>query len=184
MSDILIYTSIGAGGITAQSIVEALKAIPSGEPVTVRINSNGGDVMEGLAIYNALREVKPLVYVDGFAASMASVAAMAGAKVFMAENALMMIHKPWTNSTGGNADDLREHADLLDKVEQQLVKAYAGKTGLPENQIAEMLSKETWLDAPKRCSWVLLMKLFSPHKWLHHLTFPCLPACQKKSAQC
>lgn len=147
MSEILIYNSIGAGGITAQAIVEALKAIPPGDPVTVRINSSGGDVMEGLAIYNALREVKPVVYVDGFAASMASAVAMAGAKVFMAENALMMIHKPWTNSTGGNANDLREHADLLDKVEQQLVKAYAGKTGLPENQIAEMLSKETWLDA-------------------------------------
>lgn len=147
MTDILIYTSIGAGGITAQVIVEALKAIPPGDPVTVRINSSGGDVMEGLAIYNALREVKPVVYVDGFAASMASVVAMAGAKVLMAENALLMIHKPWTNSTGGNANDLREHADLLDKVEQQLVKAYAGKTGLPENQIAEMLSKETWLDA-------------------------------------
>ncbi|MBB2334075.1 Clp protease ClpP, partial [Escherichia sp. 93.0816] len=78
------------------------------------------------------------VYIDGVAASMASVVAMAGDRVVMPENAMMMIHKPWGIS-GGNAGDMRDYADLLDKVETVLIPAYARKTGKSAQEITAML---------------------------------------------
>ncbi|EOT5684273.1 ClpP-like prohead protease/major capsid protein fusion protein, partial [Escherichia coli] len=89
------------------------------------------------------------VYIDGVAASMASVVAMAGDRVVMPENAMMMIHKPWGIS-GGNAGDMRDYADLLDKVETVLVPAYARKTGKSAQEITAMLEDETWMDG-KEC---------------------------------
>ena len=85
------------------------------------------------------------VYIDGLAASMASVIAMAGNEVIMPENAMMMIHKPW-GIQGGDAEDMRKYADLLDKVENTLIPAYANKTGKTPEELAEMLSAETWLN--------------------------------------
>ncbi|MCV5168959.1 Clp protease ClpP, partial [Escherichia coli] len=85
------------------------------------------------------------VYIDGVAASMASVVAMAGDRVVMPENAMMMIHKPWGIS-GGNAGDMRDYADLLDKVETVLIPAYARKTGKSAQEITAMLEDETWMD--------------------------------------
>lgn len=145
--DILIYQAIGATGISAQQIIEQVRAVPAGENVVVRINSTGGDVFEGISIYNTLAELPAVdVFIDGLAASMASMVAMAGKKVYMASNALLMLHKPWVTS-GGNADDLRSNADVLDKVEKQLIRAYIKKTGLTEQKISEMLAQETWLEA-------------------------------------
>ncbi|PSF22521.1 head maturation protease, ClpP-related, partial [Escherichia coli] len=109
------------------------------------------DVFEGIAIYNLLRNhpADITVYIDGVAASMASVVAMAGDRVVMPENAMMMIHKPWGIS-GGNAGDMRDYADLLDKVETVLVPAYARKTGKSAQEITAMLEDETWMDG-KEC---------------------------------
>lgn len=147
MSEIFLYGAVGATELTTRSVVDKIRA-SKGKTIKVRINSQGGDVIEGLGIYNALKEHGGVeVYIDGLAASMGSVIAMAGAKVFMAANALMMIHKPWTHSAEGNSDQLREQAQMLDKFEGSLLKAYTTKTGLPDAQITEMLAKETWLDA-------------------------------------
>ncbi|WP_404852352.1 ClpP-like prohead protease/major capsid protein fusion protein, partial [Escherichia coli] len=106
----------------------------------------GGDVFEGIAIFNALKThgASITVYVDGVAASMASVIAMVGNPVIMPENTFMMIHKPF-GFTGGDAEDMRTYADLLDRVEAVLLPAYAQKTGKTTDEIAAMLADETWM---------------------------------------
>ncbi|MEI7253905.1 ClpP-like prohead protease/major capsid protein fusion protein [Dickeya dadantii] len=144
---ILIYEEIGAWGITAQKFSEDLKALGDISHITLNIHSPGGDVFDGIAIYNLLSKhpAKITVHIDGLAASMASVIAMAGDRIVMPENALMMIHKPWGIS-GGNANDMRDYAELLDKVEHVLIPAYARKTGKSAEELAAMLEEETWMD--------------------------------------
>lgn len=114
--------------------------------INLHINSPGGDVFEGIAIFNALKThgASITVYVDGVAASMASVIAMVGNPVIMPENTFMMIHKPF-GFTGGDAEDMRTYADLLDRVEAVLLPAYAQKTGKTTDEIAAMLADETWM---------------------------------------
>ena len=150
-ADISIYEEIGGFGVTAKQFAEDLKALGDVSHINLRIHSPGGDVFEGIAIYNLLRNhpADITVYIDGVAASMASVVAMAGDRVVMPENAMMMIHKPWGIS-GGNAGDMRDYADLLDKVETVLIPAYARKTGKSAQEIATMLEDETWMDG-KEC---------------------------------
>ncbi|EMD0157033.1 Clp protease ClpP, partial [Escherichia coli] len=150
-ADISIYEEIGGFGVTAKQFAEDLKALGDVSHINLRIHSPGGDVFEGIAIYNLLRNhpADITVYIDGVAASMASVVAMAGDRVVMPENAMMMIHKPWGIS-GGNAGDMRDYADLLDKVETVLIPAYARKTGKSAQEITAMLEDETWMDG-KEC---------------------------------
>lgn len=104
-------------------------------------------MFDGITIQNLLSKHPETlnVYIDGLAASMASVIAMAGDKVVMPENAMMMIHKPWGIS-GGNAREMRDYADLLDKVEAVLIPAYVSKTGKTSEELAPMLENETWLN--------------------------------------
>lgn len=134
-------------GITAKHVAGLLRE-HAGKPVKVRINSPGGSAAEGAAIYNLLagHDAPVSVEVIGVAASAASLLAMAGKPVRMAENALMMIHDPWDMAIG-SADDLRHTADVLDKDAQALAKTYARKTGKPVEDIRKMMLAETWLDA-------------------------------------
>ena len=151
-AEISIYDEIGFWGVTAQSFSKDLKALGNNlKQINLHIHSPGGDVFDGIAIYNLLKNhpANVTVYIDGLAASMASVIAMAGNEVIMPENAMMMIHKPW-GIQGGDAEDMRKYADLLDKVENTLIPAYASKTGKTPEELAEMLSAETWLTA-KEC---------------------------------
>ncbi|MDS1578729.1 head maturation protease, ClpP-related, partial [Escherichia coli] len=129
-----------------RQFVSDLNALGNINHINLHINSPGGDVFEGIAIFNALKNhgASITVYVDGVAASMASVIAMAGDPIIMPENAFMMIHKPWGVS-GGDANDMRDYADLLDKVEGVLLPAYAQKTGKTTDEIAAMLADETWM---------------------------------------
>jgi ATP-dependent Clp endopeptidase proteolytic subunit ClpP len=145
--EVSIYDEIGFGGVTAKDFMAEVKKL-KGQHIHLRINSVGGSVIEGAAIYNALRRHKGglTVHVDGLAASMASVIAMAGEEVFIADNAMLMIHNPWS-MTMGDADDLRKEADVLDKLKNTLVNAYARKTGMETNDIAAMMDEETWLNA-------------------------------------
>ncbi|EFG1319997.1 Clp protease ClpP [Escherichia coli] len=145
-ADIYIYDEIGFWGVTAKQFVSELNALGDITHINLHINSPGGDVFEGIAIFNSLKNqgATITVYVDGVAASMASVIAMAGDTVIMPENAFMMIHKPWGFS-GGDAEDMRSYADLLDKVESVLLPAYAQKTGKTTDEIAAMLADETWM---------------------------------------
>ncbi len=134
-ADIYIYDEIGFWGVTAKQFISDLNALGDITHINLHINSPGGDVFEGIAIFNALKThgASITVYVDGVAASMASVIAMVGNPVIMPENTFMMIHKPF-GFTGGDAEDMRTYADLLDKVEAVLLTALTdntqGATGL------------------------------------------------------
>ena len=118
------------------------------EEITVRINSPGGDVFDGFAIYNLLAQhpAKIHVKVDGWAASAASVIAMAGDTREVAANALMMIHNPWTLSVGDSAG-MRKTADLLDQIKDSIITTYKAHSSLDEAEIAALMDAETWFDA-------------------------------------
>lgn len=135
------------GGVSAQSFVKQLAGLEA-DTIHLRINSPGGSVFAGRAMETALRQhsAKVIVYVDGLAASAASFVAMAGDEIEMAQGAFFMIHKAWSMALG-NSDELRKEADLLDKVDGSLAKTYHDRTGLPEDELAEMMAAETWLDA-------------------------------------
>lgn len=121
--------------------------------INIYINSLGGSVMEGVAIYNQLKRHKAYktVYIDGFACSVASVIAMAGDKVIMPENTVMMIHNAWTY-TCGNASELRKQADDLAVMDTAFRQAYMLKSNgkISEEKLIEMLDAETYLTA-KQC---------------------------------
>lgn len=142
----MIYDEIGGWGITAKQFARDLKDLGKITQLNARIHSPGGDVFEGMAIYNILKNypAHKVAHIDGLAASMASVIAMAFDEVVMPENAMMMVHKPW-GGTMGDADDMRKYADLLDKVEGNLVGAYRDKTGMTDEQLHALLAEETWL---------------------------------------
>ena len=118
------------------------------EMINVTINSRGGEVDHGLAIYNFLRNHKALVSVriDGIAASSASVIAMAADEIIMPANALMMVHNPWTIAMG-NAEELRKTADDLQQFETALMSTYTARTGRTDEEVRGLLGDETWLTA-------------------------------------
>lgn len=142
-----IFDDIGAYGVSAKSFLNDLRAVTTDE-VDVEINSPGGDVFAGLAIYNGLRASgkKINVKVLGLAASAASLVAMAGDTIEMPENAFMMIHNPWGFAMGG-ADEMRSTADVLDKIGTGLVSTYAKRTGKTDQEITALLDAETWMTA-------------------------------------
>ena len=152
IAELLIYDDIGeffGMGVSAEKIVKQLADMgDDAESVTVRINSPGGDVFDGGAIYNALARTRiPVnVQIDGLAASIASVIAMAGDTITMADNAMMMIHNPWMVSMG-DADILRADAGVLDQVRDGLVRIYTARTGQPEQLIQDLMAAETWMTA-------------------------------------
>ena len=150
-AEILIYQDIGQGwdgvGIAADQFVRDLQEVEA-STVHLRINSAGGSVFEGLAIYNALRRhpARVVTHIDGLAASIASIIALAGDEVRMAENAFLMIHNAH-GMTVGTAKEMREMADTLDKVGESLVGVYARRTMKPRARIAAWMDAETWFDA-------------------------------------
>jgi ATP-dependent Clp endopeptidase proteolytic subunit ClpP len=150
-AEIFLYDVIGQdwfGGITAKQFSEELKAAGDISTIKLRINSPGGDVFDGLAIYNQLvrHPAKVEADVDGEAASIASIILMAANKIRIADNAMVMIHDPWSFAVG-SADDMREKAALLDSVKTNLVRTYAARTGQAEDVVSEWMSLETWMDA-------------------------------------
>lgn len=147
-AEILIYDQIGGwDGILAKDFVPQLKAIKA-DTIHVRVNSPGGDVFDGITIANALKAhpANVVVHIDGLAASIASIIALAGNEVRMAENAFLMIHDPWTLAIG-NAADFRKTADTLDTIGGALVDTYMKKTGASRDDIVAMMAEETWLNA-------------------------------------
>lgn len=151
-AEIYIYETIGdgwLGGISAKSFADELKSVGKVDEIDVYISSDGGSVFDGVSIYNQLKRhpADVTVSIDGIAASIASVIAMAGDVVSMASNAQMMIHRAWT-VTSGNAEDLRKQADILDKIDEDtIVSTYADRSGRDKKEIMELLDAETWLSA-------------------------------------
>lgn len=154
-AQIIIYGEIGKDYwgdgmmISAKAFSEELGKIPDTvKEIEVRINSGGGDVFEGITIYNRLKQhkAKKKVYVDGLAASISSIIALAGDEVIMGEGALYMIHLPWTWAVG-DRQALDNTINRLMDIEEQMLGIYAKKTKMDRNEIRAMLEKETWLDA-------------------------------------
>jgi ATP-dependent protease ClpP protease subunit len=148
-AEVEIYAPIGetwlGDGITAKKFRDDLKAMGDVKDITVRINSPGGEVFDGFAIFNALKEhpATVTVYIDGLAASIASVIAMAGDEIVMGEGAMFMVHSPWMLAMG-DAEDMRKVADMLDKVSVGLVDAYESRTGQPRETVESWMQGETW----------------------------------------
>lgn len=169
--DIYIYDEIGGWGISARRFTEDLISLGNLSHINLHIHSPGGEVFDGIAIYNQLKNHSATitVYIDGLAASMASVIAMVGDTVIMPKNAMMMIHKPWGVSWG-DANDMREYADLLDKLENVLIPAYVAKTGKTTEEITAMLEQETWLDGDECVEQGFADKVIEPVKAMASLT--------------
>ena len=119
-------------------------------PISIWINSSGGDCVAASQIYNMLMEYPGdvTVKVDGIAASAASVIAMAGSRVLMSPTSLMMIHNPLTLAIG-DSDEMKKAVQLLDEVKESIINAYEIKTGLPRNQLSQLMDAETWMNANK-----------------------------------
>ena len=134
--------------ITPAQFKSDLDALGDVGELEIHINSGGGDVFAGFAIHNMLSRHKAhkTVYIDGLAASIASLIAMAGDEIVMPRNSMLMIHNAWA-MTAGNATELRKMADELDKIDGVLRSTYVAKTGLDEAEIAEMMANETWFTA-------------------------------------
>ena len=128
-------------------VKEFLDQLDNVDHLNIYINSGGGSVFGGIAIYNLLKRHNSTktVYVDAIAASIASVIAMAGDKIIIPSNAQMMIHKP-SCYVGGNADDMRKEADILDRCQQTILSTYMEhvKDGVTEEQINDLINAETW----------------------------------------
>lgn len=155
-AELLVYGNIGDSWwdetVTAKSVVEQLGEITAAR-ILVRINSYGGSVTDGIAIYNALRTRSAEgttidVQIDGIAASIASLIAMAGDTVTMPDNALMMLHAPW-GLAYGNSAEIREYADVLDTYGKAMATSYARKTGKPASEFEAMWAtgKDNWYTA-------------------------------------
>lgn len=147
---ISIYDVIGedswtGGGFTAKRMAGALRSIGS-NPVTVNVNSPGGDLFEGVAIFNLLREhpAQVTVKVMGYAASAASLLAMAGDEVQMGVGSFLMIHNAWAFA-GGNRHDMRAAADMLEPFDTAMAEIYAARSGLATKEVVKMMDAETWL---------------------------------------
>ena len=133
--------------VTAEQVTSALASL-SGKRVTVRVNSVGGGVSDGIAIYNALQRHKAGVdtVVDSLAASIASVIFLAGQKRTIGVDALVMVHNPWTIAAG-DSSRMRKTADVLDKHGEMILGIYARTMKASRAEIKAMMESETWLNA-------------------------------------
>lgn len=150
-AEMYIYDDIGEswfGGLTASQFKDELKDLGDVETITLHINSYGGNVFDGMAIYNLLVNHKAHVevLVDGIAASIASVIAMAGNTIKMAENGMLMIHEAWGVAVG-NAGEMRKTADSLEKINETIRLTYARRTGQADADLVDMMAVETWMTA-------------------------------------
>ena len=147
-AEISIFDEIGGWGISAKDFDQELKKLGNFQKLTINISSPGGSCMEGHHIYNLIAGIKAekTAKIMGYACSMASVIAMACDKIVMPENTFMMIHNPWMMS-GGDSEQLRKDAELLDKVKSSILSAYVQKSFKSEADLSELMNAETWLTA-------------------------------------
>lgn len=176
-AEIFIYSDIGydwwEDKSTAQLFAEELKNLGDISSIDLHINSNGGDVFDGQAIHSLIKNHKGFVtaYIDGLAASIATVIAMGADKVIMPKNAMMMIHNAWTGLYG-NANELRKMADDLDHINDTIVNTYLAKVKdkTDEATIRELMDKESWLNAEECLSLGLCDEVSEPVKMAACLT--------------
>ena len=176
-AEIFIYSDIGyelwEDKTTAQLFAEELKSLGENTSIDLHINSNGGDVFDGQVIHTLIKNHKGFVtaYIDGLAASIATVIAMGADKIVMPKNAMMMIHNAWTGLYG-NANDLRKMADDLDHINDTIVNTYLAKVKdkADETTIRELMNKESWLNAEECFNLGLCDEVSEPVKMAACLT--------------
>lgn len=146
-AEVMIYDYIGFGGVSAADFTKELNAVKA-KTLTVRLNTPGGDVFDGLAIYNSLKSHGATIHirVDGLAASIGSIIAMAGDTITMGESAFLMVHNPWA-LTIGNSSDMREMAAVLDKIGGSLARIYQFRANVSQEQAQKWMDAETWFTA-------------------------------------
>jgi ATP-dependent Clp protease protease subunit len=151
--EVLLYGPIGSSTwrgdeVTPKQFREELEALGDVETIELYINSEGGDVFAAQAIHSMLRRHPARVhtFIDGLAASAASLVAMAGDTVTMPRNAMLMLHSPWAAAVG-NANDLRATAEDLDRVRESMIAIYADRSGKSRDEVVQILDSETWYTA-------------------------------------
>lgn len=150
-AEILLYGYIGSDEVNANEFTQEFKKLEATcSLIKLRVNSGGGSVFEGLAIFNVIKQSKceTHAYIDGLAASMASVIILACDKIFMSKMAMLMTHRP-SGASMGNSDQLKAHAEMLQQLEQTITTIYAQRTGLDEAQVKQKYlgTADNWLSA-------------------------------------
>lgn len=172
-AEILLYAPIGESffedSISAKAFSEELKKLPTSiKNIDLRVNSPGGSVFDGMAIYERLKNhpAKVTAYVDGLAASIASIIIMAADEVIVGDGAVIMIHKPMAG-VAGNSTELEKMIDVLDKIENQMISIYAKKTGLTRTEISSALAQETWYTSDEAIEMGFAKRKFKAEETLH-----------------
>jgi ATP-dependent protease ClpP protease subunit len=174
-AELLIYSEIGAWGKSVAELLAELEALGDKDTINLRINSPGGDVFEAMAMHNGLarQSAKVIVHIDGLCASAATLVALAGDEIRMADNAMWMIHEPWT-ALVGNAEDFEKKAGLLDTLADAVVDIYARKTGADPDDIRDWMRAETWYTAEQALAAGFIDAITEPLKMValarHDLT--------------
>lgn len=145
--DVYLYDEVGSYGVSAKDFVNDIKLL-KGKDIYLHVNCVGGEVFDGMAIYNTLKKYKGKViaYIEGIAASMGSIIPLAADEIIMSENSLYMIHNAWGGAMG-EASDMRKTAALLDKLSSEIANIYSKKTGYPVSEIKDMMDEETWFNS-------------------------------------
>jgi ATP-dependent Clp endopeptidase proteolytic subunit ClpP len=177
VADISIHAEIGYWGVSAKMFMEQLRLLGDLDTINLSIHSPGGEVLDGWAIYNALKlhPAKVIVTVKGLAASMASVVMLAGDVIEMPAKAYVMIHRV-SGGAWGDADDMKKAAETIAKLEDAIVAAYAERSGLDEKEIRKMMEAETWLDGKEAVAKGFADKILVAQKakasasWADHFT--------------
>lgn len=156
---VMLYDEIGGWGKSAKDFVAELDAIKTPR-IDLHINSYGGEIIDGLACYNAIKShaAEVTTHIDGLAASISSVIALAGDKVRIAKNAFVMIHNGWGLAMGDPAE-MRKQADVLEKLCGSIASAYAEKTGKSVEDVRAAMDAETWFTASEAKEWGLVDKI-------------------------
>lgn len=151
-----IHDQIGTFGVEVKDFVKDVRAAKAVTRIDLSIHSPGGSAFDGIAIYNVLKDhpAKVHVRIEGVAASAASIVAMAGDVITMPSDTWMMIHNAWTMAMG-NAEELRDAADFLDRISASLVNIYVRRTGLDEQIVRDLLDAETWISADEAAEYGL-----------------------------
>jgi len=166
-AEIIIYGTIGADfwdedAITAKSFSKELSALPKSiKAINLRINSPGGDVFDGITIYERLKQhkAKVITHIDGIAASIASIIALAGDEIVIGEGAMMMVHKPMAGAFG-NTNELEKLIEILDKIEDQMIGLYMKRTKATYLDVTKILSGDgTWLTSEEALAFGLVDKI-------------------------
>ena len=166
--EIFLYEDVGPSGMTAKRFETELKALraKAGDTIFLRINSGGGSVFDGIAIFNALRRhpAKIVVSIDGLAASAASLIAMGGNRVEISGSGYIMIHNPWLGGLSGSATEFRKAAEDLDRLAQTFREAYVSRSRgkLTDEKCKELMDLETWLTADQAVAFGLADVITEP----------------------